>query len=47
LLDASEARQPVIFDVKDEIALLRAVNIASEFNLRICGSGGVVMNTEE
>jgi imidazolonepropionase-like amidohydrolase len=39
LLDASEGRQPVIFDVKDEIALLRAVNIASEFNLNLWVKG--------
>jgi imidazolonepropionase-like amidohydrolase len=41
LLDASEARQPVLFDVKDEVALLRAADIAGEFNLNmwVRGSG--------
>lgn len=41
LLNASEARQPVLFEVNNEIALLRAADIATEFGLKmwIRGSG--------
>ncbi len=41
LLDASGGRQPVLFDAGDEIALMRATDIASEFGLDlwIRGSG--------
>ncbi len=41
LLDAENGQQPVIFDVRDEIAFMRARDIASEFglNLWVRGSG--------